>query len=72
MPDSLQFYLPAYTAGQTAYEKLPPVVRPFGPRLLLAGGHKALAAGRDRLLQAIQGTDLKLLDTLHYGNDCTL
>lgn len=43
----------------------------YGKRILLIGGKKALRAGKERLVQAIAGTGMELVDTVVFGEDCT-
>lgn len=63
--------LPGYTLGQNAYQAIAAHVLPHGRRLLLIGGRKALQAGQARLEEALTGSDLTLVGSLHYGADCT-
>jgi glycerol dehydrogenase-like iron-containing ADH family enzyme len=63
--------LPGYTLGQDAYKALASDALHYGRRLLLIGGRKALQAGQGRLKEALAGTDLTLVGSLHYGADCT-
>jgi len=63
--------LPGYTLGQDAYKALAAEARPYGRRLLLIGGRKALQTGQGRLEQALAGSDLTLVGSMRYGADCT-
>ena len=63
--------LPGYTLGQDAYKALAAEALPYGRHLLLIGGRKALQAGQGRLEEALAGSDLTLVRSLHYGADCT-
>lgn len=46
------------------------VCRPYGTKVLLLGGKKALAAGGETLRQSLQGTDMALEERV-YGAECT-
>ncbi len=69
MTDSVYFC--NYSIGEAPYGQVPEVCGPFGNRILLIGGEKALAAGRERLLSAISGSGLELVDIVLFGKDCT-
>lgn len=60
-----------YSIGTDAYERAADVCAPFGTRILLIGGEKALQAGEDRLKEAIAGSGLGIVDTELFGADCT-
>lgn len=60
-----------YSIGENPYEEVPSLCRPFGKRILLTGGQKALAAAAGRLTRALSGSGLELVDTMIYGTDCT-
>ena len=44
-----------YSIGSDVYGEVPSVCGLFGKKILLIGGRKALAAGKDRLLSALEG-----------------
>ena len=48
--------LPSYSIGEQVYKQIPTVCAPFGATAVVIGGHKAMAAVRERLLAAIQGS----------------
>ncbi|MBE6037075.1 MAG: iron-containing alcohol dehydrogenase family protein [Clostridiales bacterium] len=60
-----------YSIGTDAYGDVPSVCGLYGRKILLIGGEKALAAGKDRLQSALSGTGFEILDTVLYGHDCT-
>lgn len=60
-----------YSIGENAYEEAGAVCRIYGSRALLIGGGKALAAGKDRLLAALSGSGISIVDTALFGKDCT-
>lgn len=61
-----------YSVGAEAYQEVPAICTPFGKRILLLGGRRALAAGKDRLEAALKGSGLEIVDTQVYGEDCTM
>lgn len=61
-----------YSVGPEAYQEVPAICAPFGKRILLLGGRRALAAGKDRLAKAIEGTGMEIVDAQVYGTDCTM
>ncbi len=61
-----------YSVGAEAYGEVPAICAPFGKKILLLGGRRALAAGKERLLKAIGGSALELVDVQVYGDDCTM
>ena len=60
-----------YSIGTDTWKEVPFVCGPYGKRILLIGGKKALRAGKERLVQAIAGTGMELVDTVVFGEDCT-
>ena len=45
--------LPSYSIGEQVYKQIPTVCAPFGATAVVIGGHKAMAAVRERLLAAM-------------------
>lgn len=64
-------YFCNYSIGEAPYSEVASVCSPFGKRILLLGGHKALTAGAERLRQALAGSELEIIGQEHYGKDCT-
>jgi glycerol dehydrogenase len=60
-----------YSIGTDTWKEVPFVCGLYGKRILLIGGKKALRAGKERLVQAIAGTGMELVDTVIFGEDCT-
>ena len=60
-----------YSIGTDTWKEVPFVCGLYGKRILLIGGKKALRAGKERLVQAIAGTGMELVDTVVFGEDCT-
>ena len=62
--------LPDYTAGEEAYLSAAKEAAKHGRRLLLVGGKRALAAGREKLLAALGG-DICVVHTEVFTGHCT-
>ena len=61
-----------YSVGPEVYQEVPAICAPFGKRVFLLGGRRALAAGKDRLEAALKGSGLEVVDAQVYGADCTM
>ncbi len=64
-------YFCNYSIGEAPYGEVPAVCGPFGSRILLCGGEKALAAGLPRLEEALSGSGLSLAATEVFRGECT-
>lgn len=64
-------YFCNYSIGEAPYEEAARICAVYGRRILLIGGEKGLAAGKERLEKALEGSDLRIVDTVLYGQDCT-
>lgn len=62
-------FLPSYTVGTDAYEAVAPLVAPYGTRAVLIGGKKALAAGSQRLRNALEGSAVQIVACEWYGGE---
>jgi glycerol dehydrogenase-like iron-containing ADH family enzyme len=60
-----------YSIGEDVYGEVSDVCRLYGNKILLIGGKLALAAGKEKLMQAIAGTNLEIVQIRLFGNDCT-
>lgn len=60
-----------YSIGEAPYSEVAAVCGPYGRRILLLGGRKALLAGEQRLREALEGSELEIVRVEHYGEDCT-
>ena len=69
--NSYSVYFVDYTIGTDAYEKVTKICRSVGKRVFLIGGAKALQAARGVLEEAIAGSDLEIVDTVLFGEECT-
>lgn len=72
MIESYSVFLPSYSVGgNDVYKKIPALCRPYGTKIAVVGGHKGMAAAKEALLAGIAGSDMEILDFIHYGEDAT-
>lgn len=60
-----------YSIGEDAYQEVKRICGIYGKRILLIGGIHSLKAGKERLLEALKGSGMEIVDTVLYGKDCT-
>ena len=60
-----------YTIGEDAYGQVPQVCLPFGKRIFLIGGRRAMDAAEGLLGKALEGSGLVVLGSVEFGADCT-
>ena len=60
-----------YSVGPAVYEKIPEYCRLYGKKIVVIGGKKAMAAAKEKLLAAVNGTELEILDFVWFGTECT-
>lgn len=69
---TLTVNLPNFTIGENAYNEIATYCAPFGKKVTIIGGKKALKASQDRILNAIDSTELEVVDTVWYGENANL
>lgn len=69
--NSYSVYFTNYSIGIDVYDQVPEVCEPFGKRILLICGEKALQAAGDLLRKSLAGSRLEIIDTVYFGEDCT-
>ena len=69
--ENYSIIIPSYTVGREAYKEIPKYAGRCGGRAVVIGGHKAMAAAREKLLAAVEGSGLEITDFVWYGKDCT-
>jgi len=47
------------------------ICAPFGKKAVVIGGHKAMAAAKDELVQAIAGSEIKIAEFIYYGGEAS-
>ncbi|MCJ7856029.1 iron-containing alcohol dehydrogenase family protein [Lachnospiraceae bacterium NSJ-143] len=65
-------YLPCYTVGPDAYERVPEVCSKHGKKAVAVGGHRALAAAKPYIEKAIRDSDIEIIDYIWYGGEASL
>jgi glycerol dehydrogenase len=60
-------FLPSYTIGEDAYQKVTEICERYGKKIVFVGGHTALEKASDHVCEAIKGSKLEVIDTLWYG-----
>ena len=62
-------YLPAWSIGPDCYKEVYEIVRPYGKKVAVIGGHTALSVAMPKLKAALEGTDLELTDPIWFGGE---
>lgn len=63
--------VPPYTVGPEAYKKIEEYCRIYGTKAVVIGGKRAMTAAREKLIQAVENTEIDILDFLWFGKDST-
>ena len=63
---------PGYTIGTDAYNDIANVCLPYGKKIAIIGGKKALEAAKNKILDAIKNTELIVTSCLWYGGESSL
>lgn len=63
---------PGYTIGTDAYNDIANVCLPYGKKIAIIGGKKALEAAKNKILDAIKNTELTVTSCLWYGGESSL
>ncbi|MBR0411839.1 MAG: iron-containing alcohol dehydrogenase family protein [Eubacterium sp.] len=69
--DNYTVYVPSYTVGETAYQKIPEYACLYGTKAVVIGGRKAMAAAKERILSAVKESVLEVTDFICYGTECS-
>ena len=70
--ENYEVHLPSYSIGDKIYEKIGPVCESYGKKVLVIGGRKALAAAYDKIAAYVAQTNLEIIGTEIYGENCGL
>ena len=63
---------PGYTIGPDAYEDIGNVCPAYGKKVAIIGGEKALAAAKDKILKAMEGSGLEVIGVFWYGGEASV
>lgn len=69
--ENYSMYMPSYSIGAQAYDKIPAVCERYGKKIIAIGGHRAVEATKDSILSAISKSDLEILDFIWYGGEAS-
>ena len=69
--ENYEVHLPNYSIGDRIYDKIGPVCESYGKKVLVIGGRKALAAAYDKIAKFVSQTELEIIGTEIYGENCT-
>lgn len=64
-------FLPSYSIGESCYNEIPNIIRKYGKNVVVIGGKTAIEKSKNELLNAIENSDIKILDFIWYGGDST-
>lgn len=64
-------FLPNYTAGTDAYEKIPEICGGTGKTAVVIGGKTAMSKAKAKLIAAVKDSSIEITDFLWYGGDAT-
>ena len=65
-------YLPNYTVGEDAYDKIGYITQAYGKKAIVIGGKTAISKAKPALLKGVEDSGTILLDFLWYGGDSTM
>ena len=57
--ENYSMHLPSYSIGSEVYNKIPEICGKYGTKVIAIGGHKALAASKEKILEAIKSSKWK-------------
>lgn len=63
---------PGYTVGEDAYDDIGAVCTPYGKKVAIIGGKRALAAAQESIMKAVEGTELEVIGTFWYGGEASV
>ncbi|MCC8060062.1 MAG: iron-containing alcohol dehydrogenase family protein [Clostridiales bacterium] len=64
-------FLPSYTIGENPYERVGAICRPYGSTAVVIGGYRAMAAAGAALDGAAKEGEIRILDYLWFGGECS-
>ncbi|MDD3346202.1 iron-containing alcohol dehydrogenase family protein [Oscillibacter sp.] len=64
-------YLPAWSIGPDCYQEVYDIVRTYGKKVAVIGGHTAMSKSLPKLKAALQGTDLELSEPIWFGGEAS-
>lgn len=64
-------YLPSWSIGADCYNEVYEIVRPYGRKAAVIGGHTALSKALPRLKAALDGKDIELSEPIWFGGEAS-
>ncbi len=65
-------YLPDYTVGEDAYDKIGYITKAYGTKAVVIGGKTAIEKAKPALSKGVENSLTVILDFLWYGGDATM
>lgn len=62
---------PGYTIGPDAYEDITAVCTPYGRKVAIIGGERALEAAKREILKAMEDSELEVIGVFWYGGEAS-
>ncbi|MBQ1312915.1 MAG: iron-containing alcohol dehydrogenase family protein [Blautia sp.] len=69
--DNYSIIIPSYTVGPDSYKEIPRYCALYGTKAVVIGGKKAMAAAKDKLLRAVEGSPVHISGFLWYGEEAS-
>ena len=72
--DNMENYsinLPDYSIGDNVYKNIASVCLPYGKKAVVIGGHRAIAAAKEKLINSVDGSELVINDFVWYGGEAS-
>lgn len=69
--ENYSILIPSYTVGPEAYAKIPEFCGLYGKKAVVIGGKRAMAAAREKLLKALEDSDMEITGFIRFGRECT-
>lgn len=69
--ENYSIVIPSYTAGPKAYDAVLEFCRLYGKKAVVIGGKRAMEAAREKLLKAVEGSDMTITGFVWFGKECT-
>ena len=63
--------IPSYTVGPESYKKIPEFCGLYGKKAVVIGGERAMEAAKEKMLKALEGSDMEITGFVWFGKECT-
>ncbi|NLK94486.1 MAG: iron-containing alcohol dehydrogenase family protein [Clostridiales bacterium] len=65
------FNLPSYSIGNEVYSHIDKICSPYGKKILVIGGKRAIKAAKNKIEAAIKNSSLEIIGYELFGKECT-